>query len=213
MTFEEMISTNKENIPEAAKALSADDLPRLVTLLNEQDDILRYPALLLLKCRSQSADDVYPFFDVFASKLKSDNSYQRSIGLMLMAENARWDRQGKLDAAINDFLRCVDDEKSITARQCIQALGQVVPYKKNLLGCIAQTLMQVDINALKPTMKKLILMDILHVLLQIRRQKPSNDLDAYIFEALSGGVLDDKSKKQISREINNFESLDFSRFS
>lgn len=201
MTLKDLISLVKDDTPEAAKTLSPSDLPQLVALLDEKDDKLRYPAFLLLQSRSQCADDVYPFFDVFADKLKSDNSYQRSIGLMLMAQNARWDTLGKLDAAMDEYLSCVHDEKPITVRQCIQALINVVPYKKDLHDKIGQALMSIDIAAMRPTMRKLVLLDILQVLLQIRQHEPANGIDAYIFEALSGGILDDRSKKQIGKAL------------
>ncbi len=200
MTLKELMTIDKDKIPEAAKALSSDVLPELVALLNEKDDKLRYPALLL-QSRSDCADDVYPFFDVFADKLNSDNSYQRSIGLMLMARNAKWDRLGKLDAAMDNYLDCVHDEKPITVRQCIQALLHIVPYKKNLHDKIALTLMNIDIAALRPTMRKLVLLDVLQVLLQIRQYHPENIIDTYIFDALSGGILDNKSKKQIEKAL------------
>ena len=207
MTLDDLLSMDKEHVPEAAKMLAENDIKELVGLLEEKEDKLRYPSLLLLQSRSESADDVYPFFDVFAAKLKSENSYQRSIGLMLMAANARWDSQNKLDAILDDYLAGVDDEKPITVRQCIQALEQVIPFKTHLLNRIAQKIMQVDIVALRPTMQKLILLDILQVLLKIRRIKPSDDIDVYISDALLGGVLDEKSKKQVSKELNK-ETVD-----
>jgi hypothetical protein len=201
MTLNDLITIDKECIPEAAESLASNELPRLVALLDEKDDKLRYSAFLLLQSRSDVTDDVYPFFDVFVDKLKSDNSYQRSIGLMLMARNAKWDTLGKLEDAIDDYLNGVSDEKPITVRQCIQALMHIIPYKKNLHKKIAQMLMSIDIAALRPTMRKLVLMDILQVLMQIRQYEPSCDIDTYIFDALSGGILDDKSKKQIQKAL------------
>ncbi len=201
MTLDALISLDKERISEAAKTLTGDDIKELVALLEEKDDKLRYPSLLLLQSRSESFDDVYPYFDTLTAKLKSENSYQRSIGLMLMAANARWDAQNKLDASLDDYLAGVDDEKPITARQCIQALEQVIPFKTHLLDRIACKLMQVDIGALRSTMQKLILLDILQVLLKVRRIKPSDAIDDYISDALLGGILDEKSKKQIRKEL------------
>jgi len=201
MNLDDLLSMDKESVPQAAKALTQDDLHRLVALLDEKNDKLRYPAFLLLQSRSDFADDVYPFFDVFANKLKSEHSYQRSIGLMLTAQNARWDTLGKLDAAMDDYLNCIHDEKPVTVRQCIQSLLHILPYKKSLHQKIAQALMKMDITALRPTMRKLVLLDILQVLLQIRQHTSKSAIDAYIFDALSGGILDDKSKKQIKKAL------------
>jgi hypothetical protein len=61
--------------------------------------------------------------------------------------------------------------------------------------------MDIDIAALRPAMRKLVLLDILHVLLQIRGYEPIDTIDAYIFDALSGGILDEKSKKQITKAL------------
>lgn len=201
MILDDILFIDKEDIPDAAKKLTADDLKELVALLNEKDDKLRYAAMKLLQSRSQGFDDVYPYFDTFAQKLKSDNSYQRSIGMMMMAQNAQWDVENKFDAALDDYLSGAEDEKPITARQCIQALDHVIPYKANLLSCIADRLIKVNISVIKPSMKKLILLDILHALMQIRKQRPSGDIDAYILDALSGGIIDDKTKKQIEKML------------
>jgi hypothetical protein len=201
MNLDVLLSMDKESIPEAAKTLSPSELPQLVSLLNEKNDKLRYQAFVLLESRSACVDDVYPFFDVFVDKLRSGNSYQRSIGLMLMAQNARWDTLWKLDAAMDDYLKCVHDEKPITVRQCVQALLHVVPYKKSLHQKIAKSLMNIDIAALRPTMRKLVMLDILQVLLQIRQYEPSNTIDAFIFDVLAGGILDEKSKKQIKKAL------------
>lgn len=200
MTLHNLWAVSKENAGQMAAALSADDIKELITLLNEKDDKTRYAALLLLQGRSQSARDVYPYFDVFVDKIGSDNSYQRSIGLMLAAENARWDTLCRLDGAIGRYLNCVRDEKPITARQCIQALPLILAHKPQLSEPIARALMDADIGAQRPTMKKLILMDILSVLLLIRQCGGGGEaIDAYIAEALTGGILDDKSKKQIAK--------------
>ncbi len=201
MTLDTLISLDKQNMPEAAKALTAQDIKELVALLEEKDDKLRYPSLLLLQSRSEGFDDVYPYYAVFAGKLKSDNSFQRNIGLILMAANARWDALNQLDASLEAYLDCVDDEKPVTVRMGIQALENIVPYKKHLLDRIAHRLMQTDIGAQRPTMQKLILLDIVHVLMKIRRVRPSDAIDAYISDALWGGILDDKLKKQISKEL------------
>ena len=201
MILSRILSINKEDIPKAAVTISAQDLPQLIVLLCEKDDQIRYKAFLMLQSRSQFCGGVYPFWDTFVQKLKSENSYQRSIGLMLIAENARWDIDNKMDTVINDYLFCLNDEKPITVRQCIQALANIIPYKKHLLMRIASGLMEINLGAVKPSMKKLILIDILNVLMEIRRYETNDAIDGYIFEALSGGILDEKTKKQIKKAI------------
>jgi len=168
-----------------------------VNSLSEKDDTIRYHYFLLLQHRSKDFGDVYPYWDIFCEKLKSENSYQRSLGLMLIAANAKWDIDNKIDYVIDEYLSLVYDEKPITIRQCIQALSGIVPYKSHLNMKIANKLMSISISDIKATMQKLILIDILEALAMIRKYQTNNEIESYILNALSGGVLDKKAVNQV----------------
>jgi hypothetical protein len=197
LSVERLLNVKKEDMPELSKTLEAEDIKQLVEWLAEKDDRLRYNSLLLLEYHSDKYDDVYPFWDAFCNKLKSFNSYHRSIGLMLIAVNVKWDKENRIDGAIDDYLEILNDEKPITVRQCIQALSKIIPYKIHLHDKIADKLMSINIMDIKPTMRKLILLDIINILVFIRKQRASEEIDSYISKALTGELLDKKSKKQI----------------
>lgn len=197
ITAERLLSYEKENLPDIAEALDGEDLKQAVSWLTEKDDTLRYYSFLLLKHRTVNFSDVYPYWDIFMGKLQSKNSYQRSLGLMLIAANAKWDAEEKLDMAIDDYLSILNDEKLITVRQCIQSLCDIIPYKKRLIMKIADRLMSLNLADIKETMQKVILTDILDVLATIRKQQTSAEIESYIQNALSGGVLDKKSARLI----------------
>lgn len=195
LTVEDLLSIDKEKLEAAASSLPKEELPWLVEKLSEKDDAIRYQALQLLQYRSQLTDEVYPFWDTFCSKLKDSNSYQRSIGLMLIAENTKWDKENRLDGILEQYLELLNDDKPITVRQCIQSLNKIVPYKTHLYEKIAARLMAIDFLKIKETMQKLILTDILTVLIQLQRSKSSQEIEKYINDALTGGILDKKAKK------------------
>lgn len=197
ITIESIVSIEKGALQEAAKGLSKDDISQLVEWLSLKDDDIRYQAFLLLQNRSILHGDVYPYWNTFRDKLKSDNSYQRSIGLMLMAENAKWDTENLMEHTIDEYLETLNDEKPITVRQCIQSLTKIVPYKPDLVGKIAESLVSFDLMSVKETMRKSILLDILNVLVPIRKNFRTDDVDGFIMKALSGEVLDKKTKLKI----------------
>ncbi len=197
ITFESMMSIGKSNLQEAARLLSNEDIALLVEWLSLKEDNLRYQAFLLLQHRSSQSGDVFPFWDTFRSKLKSDNSYQRSIGAMLIAENAKWDSVGRMEETLDDYLAQLNDEKPITVRQTIQSLGKIAAAQPALCGRISEALMKIDVSALRETMRKPILLDILNVLLEIRKTRKTEEAEGYILSALSGETLDKKTKKQI----------------
>jgi hypothetical protein len=199
ITIQEVAELTKEEIPNRAGTLLKEDIPFLINLLEEKDDNLRYHALLLLQNRSTSHPDVYPFWDELVEKFKSSNSYHRSIGLMLIADNVRWDSAGKFDVILEDFLAMVDDEKPVTVRQCVQSLCRIAPFKHHLIPRIHEKLLAVDITARKDTQQKILLLDILSVFAVTRRFVQDENVEAYIMNALTGARLDKKAKTDVEK--------------
>lgn len=186
-----------ENAASYAAALSREDIPTLVECLASAEDMIRYPAFLLLKERSAICADVYPFWDVLDEKLASTNSYQRSIGAMLLSANARNDAQGKLRQTLPHYLALLCDPKPITVRQCAQALPEILRAKPEYAEEICDAILHVSLLGFKDTMRKLILLDFLEVLLLCRNLHPSESLEEYFFSVLNGSILDEKAKKQL----------------
>ena len=197
ITLESLMSIDKNDLQEASKTIDKNDLPLIIDWLSEKDDKIRYQALLLLQNRSLYFDDVYLFWEIFVLKLKSSNSYQRSIGLMLIAENTKWDKDNRFDDIKDEYFAILNDEKPITVRQCIQSLSKIISYKNHLHMEIANKLMYINITKVKETMRKLVLLDILGVLAMIRKYQENDDIENYIQHALTGGFLDKKSIKQV----------------
>ena len=201
ITDEILLSTEKDALPALSKTLMSEDLEQLVDWLSEKDDKLRYASLLVLQNRAKDSNDLYKYWDVFVSKLKSDNSYQRSIGLMMIAVNVKWDKDYLFEIVFDDYCALLRDEKPITVRQCIQSFADIVTYKPRLCAKIAGVLMDIDILGAKETMQKLFLTDIINILLLIRKQEKSDEIEKYISDAILGGILDSKTKKAITAAL------------
>jgi len=116
---------------------------------------------------------------------------------MLIAENAKWDSKNKTEDSLDDCMELLRDEKPITVRQSIQALGKIAEAVPNLNERIADMLMSINMAEVKETMRKSILLDILNVLAFIRKSLKNDKIDSFIFKSISGGILDRKSIKQI----------------
>lgn len=189
------------DLVEAARALTKEDLEELVGCLSSKDDKARYQAFLLLQSRSLYSPDVYPYWSTFQSKLQSSNSYQRSLGVMLLAENVKWDVGNQIDSTIDECLLLLNDEKLITRRQCIEALGKIALEKPHLDGRISSALISLNLTAVKETMRKSMLLDILKVLCSIRKRYKTSEIESFITNALASGILDTKAKKQVENLI------------
>ena len=184
-----------------AATLEQADIPALVERLASAEDKIRYPAFLLLKERSAICADVYPFWDALDEKLTHENSYQRSIGAMLLSANAKHDAQGKLKQTLPRYLALLNDPKPITVRQCVQALPEILRAKPEYAEPIGNAILSVSLLDYKETMRKLILLDFLEALILVRSLSPSEALEAYFFSVLSGSILDEKAKKQLRARL------------
>jgi hypothetical protein len=136
----------------------------LFETLVEKDDKVRYNAFLLLQAHSKESALVYRHWNELANKLKSDNSYQRSIGVMLLSENVKWDNERKFNVTIDSYLDCCMDEKFITARQDIQGLTKILNTSNSYDKKTKQHLADKPLEKYKKNQQKLLAKDITQTL-------------------------------------------------
>jgi hypothetical protein len=170
MDTDELKALSKNDVPELAKRLVAVDIDCLIERLAEKDDTTRYNAFLLLQANSRQFPLVYQYWDILDKKLDSVSSYQRSLGLMLLAENVRWDKDGKFSKTIDKYLSCCTDEKFITARQAIQGLANILQATSAYDEKIEQNLTKLSLAQYKENQQKLLTKDVANVLKIIQKR-------------------------------------------
>ena len=80
--------------------MDATELEEDVRGLYSPDVKAAYASFLRLKAESEGGNAVYRFWDDFAGMMDSENSYVRTRDLLLIAENARWDADHKMDGVL-----------------------------------------------------------------------------------------------------------------
>jgi hypothetical protein len=99
--------------------------------LSSTDDKIRLDALqATLKLTESKVDWVYEVWDLLLEKLGHENSYQRSIGIMLLCNLAKSDVENRLAASLDHLLAHTKDDKFITSRQCIQNIWKIAATNK-----------------------------------------------------------------------------------
>ncbi len=68
------------------------------SLLFDKNNNTAYKALQMLQKECEESDKVYCYMDKLADMIDNDNSYIRTRGLTLIAYNAKWDKDNKIDA-------------------------------------------------------------------------------------------------------------------
>lgn len=82
---------------------------------------------------SRENSDVYKHYDRLLSLMRSENEITRTRVILLLAHNARWDEDGLLDKALDEYLSHLYDEGGETAEHVIRSLVWIArekPYLK-----------------------------------------------------------------------------------
>jgi hypothetical protein len=96
------------------------------------DDKVRLDALqTMLKMTESKVDWIYDIWDRLVEKLDDENSYQRSIGIMLLCNLAKSDTEDRLKTILDRLLVHTKDAKFITSRQCIQNIWKAAATTKS----------------------------------------------------------------------------------
>lgn len=143
------------------------DFHAYITCLTGKDAKAAYALAQQITEESRASDAWYSHFDDFAALLSHKSSLVRNRAISILAANARWDREGKFDALLDEFLSHVTDVKPITARQCVAALPEIAEAKPELVPRIRTALEQTGLSGYPDSMQPLILKDIVAVLKKI----------------------------------------------
>lgn len=145
------------------------DISETFELLFNKNNNVAYKALQELQKESEKTDCVYPYIDRLSDMLDNDNSYIRTRGLTLLAYNAKWDKDYKIDEIIDKYLKHITDIKPITARQCIKLLPLIARYKPELKNDIVSALHKANISIYDDSMQPLVCKDIQKALKEIQK--------------------------------------------
>lgn len=143
------------------------DIDDYIARLTGKDAKEAYAFAQQITAESRASDVWYPHFNSFATLLRHKNALVRNRAISILAANARWDREGKFDALLDEFLSHVTDVKPITARQCVAALPEIVEAKPKFIPRIREALEQAVLSGYPDSMRPLVLKDIIAALKKI----------------------------------------------
>lgn len=142
----------------------------LLGLLTSRDNSQAYRALKALEEISAESNCLYPHIDKFIEMANGGSSYVRTRGLALVAHNAKWDVDNRIDGIIDVYLEHVADKRPICARQCIKLLPLIAEAKPCLVPKIISALRNANVACYADSMRSLVQKDICDSLLAIEHQ-------------------------------------------
>lgn len=136
----------------------SEKVEELLEFLTSRNNSQAYQALKALEEMSAESNCLYPHMDKFIAMASSGNSYVRTRGLALIAHNAKWDVDDKIDGIIDGYLEHITDEKPICARQCIKLLPLLAEAKPALAPKIVSALRDANVarhaDSMRPWFRK-----------------------------------------------------------
>lgn len=141
-----------------------ESIPALIAALTGKDAKAGRAALEALRQESRRGPQIVRYLPEFFAMLDHPSSYVRTRGFLLIAANARWDTAGWIDSRLDQCLAPIQDEKPVTARQCIQVLPELAWAKPGLIPAIRTALERADASGYPDSMRPLIESDIAQTL-------------------------------------------------
>jgi len=182
--------------------MTPQELDSLFVCLESKNNTTRYKAFqTLLNETEKKISWIYDKWDILVKKLTDENSFQRSIGVMLLANLAKSDTEKKFNLLIEDYLLRIHDEKFITARQCIQNTWKIAVENKawcrKVITALEHSYYE---NVHNKTHANLIKLDVLASLNEIFRQTGDKKINVQILSFIEE-ENDTKIKKQLQKAL------------
>ena len=149
------------------------DIREQLALARGSDAVAGYRALQQLLAASENGPAVYECFDELVCMLDAKSSYERTRGFLLIAANARWDDAGRIEAATDQLIGLLHDERPTVVRQCVQAAPLLADGCPHLAERLVVALEAVDPGAYRDSMQSLVARDVAEALAVLRAQVAS----------------------------------------
>jgi hypothetical protein len=147
------------------------NLAKHIEDLGSTDDKVRLAALqAMLQMTEAKVGWIYEVWDHLLEKLDHENSYQRSIGILLLCNLAKSDTEDCLRSALDRLLAHTRDEKFITSRQCIQNIWKVGATNRSNREKVLQHLEQRFVDCSEEKHSNLLRQDIVQSMVSLYKQ-------------------------------------------
>lgn len=172
------------------------DVRKHVENLGSTDDKIRLAALqTLLKLTDSKVGWLYEIWNQLLEKLDHENSYQRSIGILLLCNLAKSDTEDRLKSMLDRLLAHTRDDKFITSRQCIQNSWKAAATTKSNREKVLKHLEKRFVECAGEKHCNLIRQDIIHSMVSLGKFEGNNGLLTRV-QALIEKEQDQKHRKK-----------------
>lgn len=175
-------------------------------MLNNKHIMVYYHSYNILSKASELKPELfYKYWNDFASLLNHENSYHRDFGLTLIANLTKIDSENKFSSVFDDYFKCLNDAKFMTARRCIQNTAKILANKSELKENILNILLNIDELCNFPEKQKALLKsDVINVFDEFYREINNKEM-INKFVKVELNSISPKTKKRAREFILKYE--------
>ncbi len=127
-------------------------------MLSDRNIMVYYHSYYIIGKASEERPDLfYNYWGDFVSLLDHRNSYHRNFGLTLIANLTKVDKENKFLQIFDNYFKCINDAKFMTASKCIQNTAKILANKEKIRKPIINILLDVDNQCDFPEKQKALL--------------------------------------------------------
>ena len=143
--------------------VNPEQIPLLVEGLTSPDETFRFNSFnLVLQVCGSSPKLIYPFWNQFVQLLRSDNNFQRSIAVQILAALCKADQNQWFETIQEEYFGLLNCGSIMTARYIIQSASLIFIAKPDLREDIKDLFLHIDsVSGLIPDRIDLLKTDIL----------------------------------------------------
>ncbi|MGM0213975.1 hypothetical protein [Enterococcus sp. AZ109] len=142
-----------------------EEINAVLTAKDTKESLQRFRQL---EARCENSNEMYQYWHLYLAGLKGKTSCNRARSFKLLMKTVKWDQQQQLDQHLTTILTILEDEKSITVRQCIPYLKELLTLRPDLEPLVLDKLVQLKLDKYKESMQCLIKRDIQNLLKAVR---------------------------------------------
>jgi len=178
------------------------NIEELMAALSSPSDEIRYPAFQeMQRITDEKVIWFLQYKDQLIAKLASENSFQRSIGIILLCNLAKNDVKKEYSKILDVLMPKIDDEKFITQRQYLQNIWKIAIVNPDYEARIIEQLAKEFRVCTHKDHYNLLRMDIIASLRNIMKAGQQGHIEAIINELINC-ESDEKNKKKYRKIFN-----------
>jgi hypothetical protein len=120
-------------------------LDKLFEGVSSKKEIYRYNSFQVLLLLSEKRPEMlYQKWDFFVDLLSKKNNYHKVVGIKIIANLSKIDKENKLEPIYDEYADLIKSESIMTVRTLVENLGKIAQAKPDLTKKITKTLMNVE---------------------------------------------------------------------